>query len=570
MITITFTSFNTDPIPSDIGLDPTPTTYSYGSVVGGGTALNTKDGDTSYVDMLYVGGSTRSLITARGVLSTPVPTGESAVEVTTTFQSRYTVDPTAGGPFPFPILFAVCPAISSTVIDFGILYWTDYPWTEGMSWFTEAHSSVGYVYGVGSGQNAHYGQLLLDVIENDGYFILTAGNSTSLEGEPIRVSQLGYSVETAVIPKFETFTEDFSVDLDPENWDDDYDMPPVYFGQVPLSSQGIQTRNFYELKNSYVYFQLDLGSDFDLTQADTGSMWYAEIAKPGLPNGSGEHAYLDAGYNYLNYQGKLDFAVWRYLGNYEEYGQPYVADSDLYEAFVDTYGVDYDPVAHKWLRFRQDNDGYVYLDASHDGVSWVQVYKSYEPVDLSPATFWIYEGNTGSIYVDNINTSTALDKFETLTDTFSRGFLDPELWYASGKGTTGIDAGRLRLDGFASVTSVRNYTLVDSYIYLEAQITGGDTLFFIVAATQEGNVPNANFYVSSTVLDMWWTDDSGATDFLEIPYDPVNHRWLRIRQDLSGVVHFDTANVRGAWVERYASPTVMLLTSAYCRLAQNS
>jgi hypothetical protein len=204
MVSVTFTNFNADPLPINLGLDPDPPSYRYGTVVGGGTALNTKDGDASYVQYVKDSGNSRSLITARGVLSGPIAPRERATSTLVSIQVRYTVEPGLSPPTPHCLMYAIgsVPSLgpsSETYIQ-QLFSAPEYPWTGGTSWSTE--DGIYYFYGIGSEDNAAWGQHIIDTILAGAYFVFSAGNPTySIDDVPIRLSQLRYDITTSIPAK---------------------------------------------------------------------------------------------------------------------------------------------------------------------------------------------------------------------------------------------------------------------------------------------------------------------------------------------------------------------------------
>ena len=53
--------------------------------------------------------------------------------------------------------------------------------------------------------------------------------------------------------------------------------------------------------------------------------------------------------------------------------------------------------------------------------------------------------------------------------------------------------------------------------------------------------------------NVWNKANNGYTEVIEYPYDPIAHRWLRIRH-AGGRFYFDVSPNGGAWTELYSCP----------------
>lgn len=154
-------------------------------------------------------------------------------------------------------------------------------------------------------------------------------------------------------------------------------------------------------------------------------------------------------------------------------------------------------------------------------------------------------------------------KFHTFVEPFAA--IDPNVWTTFyDTGTADIEGGRLKLTGGGGVASVFTYDLADSYIIVNVELGAGELLLMNVQDVASG--ANATIHIGTDLL-MQWVFFSGESqqvlsDSATLPYDPVAHRWLRIRQDSGGIVRWDTAPDGLDWTLRFTSSQPLDLSNA--------
>jgi len=110
---------------------------------------------------------------------------------------------------------------------------------------------------------------------------------------------------------------------------------------------------------------------------------------------------------------------------------------------------------------------------------------------------------------------------------------------------------------YRGIRSVNTYNFTGSYCYVELiqpapATTKADAIFTV------GNDVNNYYrlYVSEGTLYGLRKIGGSKTTLFSLPYDPVNHRFLRIRHQATGSVTLDTApatgETPGTWVQRYS------------------
>jgi len=110
---------------------------------------------------------------------------------------------------------------------------------------------------------------------------------------------------------------------------------------------------------------------------------------------------------------------------------------------------------------------------------------------------------------------------------------------------------------YRGIRSVNTYNFSGAYCYVElvqpaSSTTKADAMFTV------GNDVNNYYrlYVSEGILYGLRKIGGSKTTLFSLPYDPVNHRFLRIRHEATGSVSLDTApgsgEIPGTWVQRYS------------------
>jgi len=153
----------------------------------------------------------------------------------------------------------------------------------------------------------------------------------------------------------------------------------------------------------------------------------------------------------------------------------------------------------------------------------------------------------------------AAAKVETFTENFSG---DLSKWSLGGSPT--IVGGRLKLDHLtAAIQQVKSstflaltdYSLVESSVYAEvvpaAQPTGTGTAQtnFTVNSMTAATGAQFNIAQTSSARNLQMLTPTGGPAITQITYDPVAHRWLRLRHS-GGVFFYDTSPDGVTWTNR--------------------
>lgn len=227
----------------------------------------------------------------------------------------------------------------------------------------------------------------------------------------------------------------------------------------------------------------------------------------------------------------------------------------------------YDPVAHAWLRIREAG-GNLHWETSADGITWTTRRTETSPawvadVDLQVQLISHRDGGVDDFAeFDNFNITPSTAVFADLQDDFDDNVVDTTKWsdnYNTGPGGLPVETGaraRVPADtGFAAYASAPIYRLEDSHAFAQvfpppgagmveaysqllilSNVAGTQIVFEIDAAT--------NLLLMTMHVD--FVDESGQT----IPYDTVEHAWLRILED-GGTLHWDTSPDGREWTTRH-------------------
>ena len=150
-----------------------------------------------------------------------------------------------------------------------------------------------------------------------------------------------------------------------------------------------------------------------------------------------------------------------------------------------------------------------------------------EPFDTLPATLEIFGGGTV---------------------TATNGQLECTI-----PGTAGIDA---------AVRTIPNRSLVGTSMAIEIVQTAGDPEA-AVGPGWHGTPAAVHLHIQQGTLRMW--DDSG--DLAMAPYDPLEHRWLRLRE--SGGTAYGEYSADGMVYVPFGTSTIVGLTDAHYDLGIN-
>ena len=208
--------------------------------------------------------------------------------------------------------------------------------------------------------------------------------------------------------------------------------------------------------------------------------------------------------------------------------------------------ITYNPINDAWWRFNR-TPTIMSFEASFDSTtfgifigSFALTQATKDWLDLCFVEF--ESGYTGtesasSLFVDNVNSSTPL--VETLTDDFASGVDKTVKWAGSSAAVVADGAGACKIpctkpfSFLASNINLKQFTLVNSKLHAKVTAptfgTGTRSSYIqIVSHTAPGN----SFVTLSTdgSAIFAFSQSAGSTILnANIPYNPTNHKWLRIR-----------------------------------------
>ena len=207
--TITFDRFNLDPLPPAIS-NASTVDFAYGDVVGGDAALQSRDGDQSYVRYYptaypFQGSgfmATQSVITMRGTANPPIPATAvfpTPYTVTGAFQVRLE-DPGPGDSFSAPYFMVipvppgatpVLPDANGWLTPFAARSGSDPAF--GTTWWDEQHDNS-----TGTGPQPDWAVSIGDFLRalDGGYFLIAANNGIGMAlNQWVRISYVALSIQ---------------------------------------------------------------------------------------------------------------------------------------------------------------------------------------------------------------------------------------------------------------------------------------------------------------------------------------------------------------------------------------
>lgn len=225
--------------------------------------------------------------------------------------------------------------------------------------------------------------------------------------------------------------------------------------------------------------------------------------------------------------------------------------------------IPYDENAHRWLRLRE-SDGVMYWETSGDGQSWeVQISTASAPfatmvtVELE-ARMYELEDAPVQIRFDNLNTTLAVEEAwcpaSTLADDFDDGLLGPQWGKWEDDGCDAFERdGRIVFEHHATTLGSCGY-------YTQA-------LYDLTGSSVAVEVPPAAGAGISTTLSAWAETDeyielkqeegqircfshigNNSVQACAISYDPIMHRWWRLRHEDS-LLYWETSADGQTWDE---------------------
>lgn len=238
----------------------------------------------------------------------------------------------------------------------------------------------------------------------------------------------------------------------------------------------------------------------------------------------------------------------------------------LRAGFIDSGPVllPYDPVAHAWVRIREAA-GSLRWDTSPDGVTWTTRRTAASPTWVSATDLQVQllahrdSGTADFAEFDNFNTA----PFAQLTDTFTPATVDTEKWPANYNEAGPLPDqpdGRARVPcgtAFAAYASAATYTLDESQARVQVfppavgGATGAVFCQLLILSDTAGTQIVFEVDVSTNLLLMTvhvdFADEGGAT----LPYDPVAHAWLGVRES-GGTLFWETSADGRTWTTRHS------------------
>lgn len=219
--------------------------------------------------------------------------------------------------------------------------------------------------------------------------------------------------------------------------------------------------------------------------------------------------------------------------------------------------VTFNITTHKWWRIR-NFQGQILWETSPDGVTWTVQYREDNPFVITNVYLQIAAGtynnqaSPGAVHYDNFNIPPLASFKENFND---NSFSDH--WFAFEQSSGQIDEVNHRLESVlpasasAGAQGVINtesaHELADSYAFMEIiEIPNEDTNCdgdFIIYNDLSNWVA---FIIEGGVLFCQHLLADVRDNHFQIPYDPVAHRWLRIRE-ASGVAYWEVSPDGRVW-----------------------
>lgn len=228
----------------------------------------------------------------------------------------------------------------------------------------------------------------------------------------------------------------------------------------------------------------------------------------------------------------------------------------------------YDSVNHAWVRIREDS-GTLFFDTSADGISWTNRHSDTAPSWVSDTDIEMQilahrdAGVADFAEFDNFNITPSTAVFADLVDDFDDNVVDPVKWpdnYNTGPGgqpTEGGGRARVPCDtGFAAYASAPIYRLEDSHAFVRmfpppgAGMTEAFSQLLVlsnVVGTQIVFEVDAATNILLMTVHVGFVDEGGRT----IPYDPLEHAWLRVRET-GGILFWETSPDGRTWTVQHS------------------
>jgi hypothetical protein len=230
----------------------------------------------------------------------------------------------------------------------------------------------------------------------------------------------------------------------------------------------------------------------------------------------------------------------------------------------------YDPVAHRWIRVHE-TAGTLVWQTSADGLSWTTRRSTASPAWVGDADLEIQliahrdSGVADFAEFDNFNITPSTAVFADLTDDFEAPAVDTVKWpdnYNSGPGGALPDqpAGLARVpcdEGFAAYASAAIYRLQDSHAHVQLIPPHGpghseSYAQLLILSNVVGTQIVAEVDAATNILSMAIHEDFVDENAAVLPYDPVAHAWLRIRESAS-ILSWDTSPDGREWTTQHST-----------------
>jgi len=239
----------------------------------------------------------------------------------------------------------------------------------------------------------------------------------------------------------------------------------------------------------------------------------------------------------------------------------------------------FDPVQHRFWRMREQA-GNFYWETSPDGTSWA--IRSQTPTTTVAPIGEVYylldtyvsgmHMNLGEARYDNVNGGGApMGNYcptSSLKDDFDDG-VTAHLWDRSydGNGCTYMEAGgelvimpAMTTSEYCGYGSAMGYDLTSSAATVEIKQTpdtAKDTATYLTLETEQGILEIGQ---EGTDIAMRYEKPGMTADLAVIPYDPVAHRWWRIREQ-NGTTYWETSANGMTWTIRAQAPNPVSITT---------
>jgi len=248
--------------------------------------------------------------------------------------------------------------------------------------------------------------------------------------------------------------------------------------------------------------------------------------------------------------------------------------------------VAYDGVAHQFLRIRHDAaaGNVVWETAPNNNGSpgtWTQQCSATWNTTAVPVTSVLFEMKAGTSVPESIAPGTILfDNFRAekpalLTDIFSSSSIDSTKWsntlFTGSQNTsvavsdngTQLQIGPLPTNASSSsyngITSLNHYDFTGAFAYVQLvqpAAAGSNAFTMFAVGTDSSNF--YRFYVSGGALVCEKKIGGTKSQLGSVAYDSVAHQFLRIRNDASGNVVYETApnnsGSPGSWTQQCSEP----------------